>query len=251
MKKRPRAQRHDERWLITYADLVTLLLAFFIIMYSLSKVDVEKFQNLSVSLSKAMGAGGSVLESPGPSVVPGAGEVYQDSMKALEIKQMENIMDKMNKYIKDSNLQNKARVVSEERGLVLSFQGEVLFKMGSAELTSSATDILYEVGPLIREIPNYIRVEGHTDSFPISTDKYPSNWELSAARSNEVAKKLINVYKTSPERISFVGYGQYRPVVMNDTEENRQINRRVDIVILASKYAPSEAAGPLRMTGQQ
>lgn len=250
MKRASREKKENhERWLITYADMITLLLIFFIVMYTLSRIDIQKFQYLSTSLAKAMGAGGMVLNSPGPSVVPGiAGSVPDSAMHSGENQQLENVRKEIEKYIKDANLQAKVSVTSEERGVVLSFQGEVLFKLGSAELTPRAREIIYKVGPMLEMMPNFLRVEGHTDDLPIVSAPYPSNWELSAARASSVLQELIRNFSIHPERMSAVAYGEYRPIVPNDSPENRQRNRRVDIVILRSQFGVTEAGAPQRLS---
>lgn len=251
MKRASRGEKkgNHERWLITYADMITLLLIFFIVMYTLSRIDVQKFQYLSTSLSKALGAGGMVLNSPGPSVVPGiAGTVPDTALHSGENQQLENVRREIERHIRDANLHAKISVTTEERGVVLSFQGEVLFKLGSAELTPRAREILFKVGPILETMPNYLRVEGHTDDLPIVSAPFPSNWELSAARASSVLQELIRNFKIHPERLSAVAYGEYRPVVPNDSVENRQRNRRVDIVILRSKFGVTEAGSPQRLS---
>ncbi|OAT80367.1 OmpA/MotB family protein [Desulfotomaculum copahuensis] len=230
-----------ERWLITYADMITLLLIFFIVMYTLSQVDIKKFQNLAESLSKAMGGGGVILQNMGPSVVPGiSGTEIQTPQNMADQKEMENIRRELERQIQQSGLTAKISATSEERGIVLSFQDNVLFQLGSAELTPQAGRILAKVAPIIAQTPNYIRVEGHTDNLPIHTPQYPTNWELSTARATAVVEDLINNAHFPPQRLSAVGYGEYRPVAPNDSEADRQKNRRVDIVILRSKFTGSE-----------
>ncbi|MFZ5650988.1 MAG: flagellar motor protein MotB [Bacillota bacterium] len=256
MKRRqPEKKGSHERWLITYADMITLLLIFFIVMYTLSRIDVKKFQALSTSLTKAMGAGSLMLNSPGPSVVPGLAGT-ENPVHSIETIQLDNIKREMEKYIKDSNLQAKVSVTSEERGVVLSFQGELLFHLGSAELTPQARDIISKVGPMLAAVPNYMRIEGHTDNLPINTVQYPSNWELSAARATNVLKEFINNFGIHPQRMSAVAYGEYRPLVKNDSDAHRQMNRRVNIVILRSKFGQAEAgagsfAAPAGASGGQ
>lgn len=243
MKRRQQEKKGGhERWLITYADMITLLLIFFIVMYTMSKVDAKKFQNLSTSLSKAMGAGGMMLDSPGPSIVPGiSGTVPDVATISGENTQLENIKQQLEVYIKEADLHARVSVTMEERGVVLSFQDEVLFNLGSAELTPRAKEIIHKVGPILGQIPNYLRIEGHTDNLPINTVHFPSNWELSAARSNNVLKELIKNFQVQPQRLSAVSYGEYRPLVMNDSDSHRQMNRRVSIIILRSKFGVAEA----------
>lgn len=239
-RRQPEKKGNHERWLITYADLITLLMIFFIVMYTLSIVDAKKFQALSTSLTKAMGGGGMMLDSPGPSFVPGLSGT-ENSVYSIETMQLDNIKREIEKYIRDSNLQAKVSVTSEERGVVLSFQGELLFHLGSAELTPQAREIVHKIGPLLEAVPNYLRVEGHTDNLPINTEHYPSNWELSAARSTNVLKEFTSNFGIRPQRMSAVAYGEYRPLVKNDSDAHRQMNRRVSVVILRSKFGHAEA----------
>ncbi|RKO66876.1 OmpA/MotB family protein [Desulfofundulus salinus] len=235
-----------ERWLITYADMITLLLIFFIVMYSLSQVDIKKFRMLAESLSKAMGGGGVILENLGPSVVPGiSGTQVETPQDVADKAEMENIRQELLRQIQKQGLAARVSATSEERGIVLSFQDEVLFKLGSAELTPRAREIIAAVAPVLLKTSNYIRIEGHTDNLPINTERYPSNWELSTARATAVVQELIRTANFPPQRLSAVGYGEYRPRVPNDSEAHRQMNRRVDLVILRSKYKGAEPESSL------
>jgi len=153
---------------------------------------------------------------------------------------LQRVKSQLASFIKEENLGASVSVRSEERGIVVSFQDPVLFALGSAELTTQAKEILYKVGSLLLDIPNYIRVEGHTDDLPIHTARYPSNWELSVARATSVVQELIRSLGFPPERLSATGYGEYRPRVPNTSDANRQLNRRVSIVILSSEYEVAE-----------
>jgi chemotaxis protein MotB len=233
----------QERWLLTYADLITLLMIFFVVMYALSNVDATKFKAIAETLSKALGGGGgAVLNSPGPSIVPGqSGEVNIVKERIDEVKQMEQIKQELVTFIKENDLSAQVSVISEERGVVVSFQTPVLFALGSADLVPSAAVMIRKMGKILMETRNYIRVEGHTDNLPINTAQYPSNWELSSARATRVVQELIKGIGFPPERLSATGYGEYRPRMPNNSEINRQLNRRVDLVVLKSKYEYSEA----------
>lgn len=234
---------NKERWLITYADMITLLMIFFIVMYTMSKVDVDKFKSLAESLAAAMGAGGVILESPGPALVPGQ---PPGDAEVEEQVRLEEIKKQLEELIKNAGLELKMSVTTEERGLVLTFQEDVLFDLGSAELRPEARGIIRKVGSVLLKSPNYIRVEGHTDDLPIHNDKYPSNWELSAARATNVVREMIRSLGFPPQRLSAVAYGEYRPRVPNTSDANRQLNRRVDIVVLRSTYEESEpGASPI------
>jgi len=241
MQRRKRTKKEkdrSERWLITYADMITLLMIFFIVMYSLSKVDVAKFKTLAESLAAVFGAGGMVLESPGPAVVPGSPQ--EQFREMVEKAQLENLKQEMDQYIHESGLQAKVSVTMEERGIVLSFQDNVLFELGSDRLTDQARQILDKVAPILASTPNYIRIEGHTDDLPINTARFPSNWELSAARATNVVRELINNHGFTPQKLSATAYGEYRPRAPNNNEANRQLNRRVDLIILRSKFSDAE-----------
>ncbi|MGO0121816.1 flagellar motor protein MotB [Desulfothermobacter acidiphilus] len=245
-----------DRWLITYADLITLLLIFFIVLYTFSKVDAEKFAGVAEALSRALGGGaGMILEGQGPAVVSGAPEFEpgHDAKFALsgggeESLQLEKIKAEIEKYAKEKGLQAKITARIEERGLVVSVMDTVLFPIGSAELTPQARGVVDEVGKILLKMPNCVRIEGHTCDLPIHTPRYPSNWELSVARATSVVEELAHAVNFPPQRLCACGYGEYRPLVPNDSEEHRQMNRRVDFVVLRSTYQKAE---PDTLPGQR
>ncbi|GAV22529.1 OmpA/MotB family protein [Carboxydothermus pertinax] len=256
MKRRPHEGKkpNHERWLITYADMITLLMVMFIVLYALSNVDANKFRALADSLSKALGGGGIVLTNVGPDVVTGSnasvsgsmGKSNNEQLPAVDEKDLKEtanlaiIKTKVESYIKAKGLNASVTATLEERGVVISFKDAILFKLGSAELTPKARTIVRQIGEILLPLPNYIRIEGHTDNLPIKTSKYPSNWELSTARATSVVHELIDELNFPPYRLSAIGYGEYRPKVPNNSEQNRQKNRRVDIVILKTKYDVAE-----------
>lgn len=235
-------KENNERWLITYSDLITLLLIFFIVMYTLSKVDAAKYQAIAASLSKSMGGSQSIMESGGPSVVPGADQSKESAPdpNQLEQQNMEKIRRQIQEYVDNNGLAGKVTVSIEERGVVVSFQDVVLFPLGVADLSPSAKGIVDKIGAILHQTKNYIRVEGHTDNLPIRTSQFPSNWELSLERSASVVHRLIEHSQIPPDRLSATGYGEYRPRLPNDSEANRQKNRRVDIIILRTKFQEVE-----------
>jgi len=236
-------KENKERWLLTYADLITLLMIFFVVMYALSNVDAQKFRAIAETLNKALGGGGGMaLTNPGLNVVQPPSISATPPIAANESQQLENIVKELQDYLEKNGLSAQVTVVSEERGVVLSFMDPVLFPLGSAELTPTALPIIQRVGQILLQTSNYIRVEGHTDDLPINNARYPSNWELSSARATRVVQELIREMGFPPRRLSATGYGEYRPRAPNDSEANRQLNRRVDIVVLRSKYQGSESA---------
>ena len=234
IKKKNRQEDHGnrDRWLITYADLITLLLIFFIVMYSMSMVDAKKFEQVAASLMSALsGRGQEILDYPGPSIIEGmSGEQLQ----------METIRQQLQEYIDQNNLGANIQLYQQERGLVISLSDTVLFESGRAELTPQAQDIMRKVGVSLAPISNYIRIEGHTDNLPINNAQFPSNWELSAMRATNVLRFLVREADLNPARLSESGYGEYRPIADNNSEAGRALNRRVDIVIMKSEHAVVE-----------
>ncbi|MEW6573320.1 MAG: flagellar motor protein MotB [Bacillota bacterium] len=240
-------EANHERWLITYADLITLLLIFFIVLFTFSNIDAKKFAGIAESLSRALGGGsGMVLEGAGPSVVSGA-PVSQDRIESrftiaseAEETQLRKIKEQIEKYAKEQRLAGRVTTRIEERGVVVSIQDTALFPLGSADLTPQAREVVRKVGQVLLTTDNYIRVEGHTCNLPIHTARFPSNWELSVARATSVVQELLHSVNFPPERLSASGYGEYRPIAPNDSEANRQQNRRVDFVVLRSRYKEVE-----------
>jgi chemotaxis protein MotB len=228
-----------ERWLLTYADMITLLVAFFIMMYSMSVLNLAKFNQVAISIKSGFGgtvtgAGHSVLSQAGadgkkPSILP---EVPHSQPAALA--------RQINTYIKQKRLQDNLRVTVSDRGVVVSIvTDKMLFPPGQAYLTQATTELLDKVSSLISKTDNLVRVEGHTDDLPINTPRFPSNWELSTSRATAVVRYLIEHDRINPKRISAAGYADSRPLVPNDSEAHRVFNRRVDIVILQGDEANS------------
>lgn len=228
-RHKPEKEGNLERWLLTYADLITLLLIFFVVMYSISVLDAKKFQAIASSLSSVLhGRSSDILDYIGPSVIEG------------EALQMGEIRKQLQEYIDANNLGNSIHIYTQERGLVISLKDTVLFPSGKADLTPEAQEIIRKVGISLKGIDNYIRVEGHTDNLPINTPEFPSNWELSAARATNVVRFLLKEAGLPPEKLSEAGYGEYRPIASNETPAGRSLNRRVDIVILRSEHQMTE-----------
>jgi chemotaxis protein MotB len=220
-------------------------MVFFVVMYALSSLNAKKFQAVAVSLSRAMGGGQTVLDQAGASLAPGISgsflsEEMDMSIDTQETNDLELIRRELQAYIDENGLNGKVTVTLEERGVVLSFKDVALFALGSAELTRDARDLINKTGQILKRAPKYIRVEGHTDSLPINTVQFPSNWELSVTRATRVVQELVKELGFNPERLSAAGYGEFRPKSPNDTEQERQQNRRVDIVVLKSKYDDTE-----------
>jgi len=261
-KKKHAEHVNHERWLVSYADFITLLFAFFVVMFAASNSDKQKAGQVAQSVQSAFTdlaifspAGKKVpLYDDGgvPSnatsvignmhskfdntqVVPGAGKGESDKPATIpEVKaQIEKALQKQ--------LENKSvRVTSDERGLTISLSEAGFFSPGSEILQPVGVEVLNQIVTNLMKLPNPVRVEGHTDNVPIHTAKFPSNWELSTARATYILQYLINA-KVPPVRMSAVGYGEYRPIATNESIEGRASNRRVDVVILgesAQKLEP-------------
>lgn len=238
---------NSERWLLTYADLMNLLLIFFIILYTMSQTDQAKFEQLAQSLREAFGdrGVGAIMQSGGagvsliplPAVSPS--NVIPSS---LEEQQMDEVEKKVNELIEKNNLTGDVQVAMEERGIRISITAQLLFKSGSAEIEAVSRPTIQEIGKILLEVSgNHIRVEGHTDTDPIQTSQFPSNWELSSARATNVLRQLVDAAGLDPKKISAVGYGEFAPKLPNTTPENKAANRRVDIIIMKSIFDKAEA----------
>jgi chemotaxis protein MotB len=234
--KEPDKAPNHERWLITYADLITLLMIFFILMYTISNVNSKKFAQLSASLSEALvgnNSGFFMGEAPGPVQIDG--KVVTPGSPS-EQKAMEEAKKQIEGMLKEKGVDGKVEVSFEERGLVVSLKETLLFARGSAEINPASREVIRKIGEVLVKLPNAIRIEGHTCDLPIHTAQFPSNWELSTTRATNVVKFLIAEVNFSPIRLSATGYAETRPQVPNTTEVNRQKNRRVDIVVLKTIY---------------
>ncbi len=244
-RRRGEDKENLERWLLTYADLITLLLAFFIVMYSMSRIDAKKFGKMSEALSGALHGGQAAIRvGDDLGMAPGKGVLKVGHLMTIGRK----IQDKFSIIDRKLGRPENERPVSTEvteRGLVIHIMESALFESGSAELHTRAKETLDLIAVDLTDVKNHIRVEGHTDNLPISTDKFPSNWELSSARATEVVKYLIENHRIPPGKVSALGYGEYRPIRPNNNPENQAKNRRVDVVVLTRELSAAEPTGLL------
>jgi chemotaxis protein MotB len=224
------------RWLLTYADMITLLMAFFILMYSMSILNLEKFKAVAISIRSGLGGeldGGKHLLTH-----PSGQRAVTEQMIREETKSTAQVAQELREYIKVNNLQQSMRVNIEQRGLVITIVADnMLFQIGSADLQPSAQKILTPIAKLVGGITNDVLVEGHSCDLPIHTERFPSNWELSSARASRVIRTLIEQYKVPANRLAAAGYADTRPTAPNDSEDHRRWNRRVDVVVLTTSPA--------------
>lgn len=252
MRRRRRRRNKDEetadRWLITYADLITLLLAFFVMMYAISHVDAAKFESLARALAvqltssepSVVDLGHQADVNPNPPDGDGLALAQLDQEKKEDEAgdgsgqsdaELDALYIKVKRYVEEHNLESDVRVENARRGVEITFAEQILFDLGRAELKSQSKKVLKPLVPLLNELDNPISVEGHTDNVPIVSGHYKSNWELSTARGLSVLDYLEEA-GISPKRMALVGYGEYKPIKPNDSPSNRQFNRRVNLVIL-------------------
>ena len=208
-----------ERYLLTYADLITLLLGLFIILYAVSNIDAAKYEKMMLDVGEFFG-----------------NEQFMDSNfnnELINLSDNQNTLkSSISKFIEEYNYSNNIRLIENERGITISIMDNILFESGRADLSDDSKPILGKMAQLLKTITNDIRIEGHTDNIPISTEDFPSNWHLSIARATNTAYYLMNDLGLNQERVSVVGNSEYKPITNNDSPESRALNRRVDIVIL-------------------
>lgn len=242
-RNRKHAEEHEnlERWLVSYADFITLLFAFFVVMYAISSVNEGKYRVLSDSLVSAFRSapivdGGAVMvvptRSPGSTVRQ---VVVKEDPKLTEAKQQQR--DKMRNVAKDIFAvlaplvqQGKVRVLETSRGVTIEINDSILFSPGQAQLEQASVRAMRAVGEVLANTDFPITIEGHTDNLPIRTAQFPSNWELSAVRATTVLRLFVEA-GVMPEHLTAIGYGETRPVEGNESIEGRARNRRVSILI--------------------
>ncbi|MFI5303786.1 MAG: flagellar motor protein MotB [Nitrospiria bacterium] len=226
-KKKEEEHENGERWLISYADFITLLFAFFVVMYSISAVNEGKLKVLGDSISTAFNP-----------FIPFSATKIRIVESQSGTQPNEQVFDigiltfrKLKEGIKDIDKDEKIRVENDARGLAIRLPDEMVFESGKAEILPQFNETLQKIAGMLREMPNHLQIEGHTDNIPINTSIFPSNWELSTTRSVMILRSLIAA-SIDPTRLSAAGYGEFKPIASNDTPEGRAKNRRVEIIVL-------------------
>lgn len=226
-KKRKEEKRKTSSFTVLFTSLSVILLAFFILLNSMATIDDEKVRKALGSMLGSFGIlPGGFLSEKGSDILPYTSPImlkktsFKDSMSDLE------------KYIIKSGWADDASVEESKQGVVITFADSLLFASGSANIDPRAFELVDKLHQLIISAKNDVRIEGHTDNVPIKTKRFPSNWELSAARAVNVLRYLLKRGGVSPDRLSAIGYGEYMPLVENDSGKNRAKNRRVSIVFI-------------------
>ena len=236
-RKRRENSENQDRWGDSYADLVTLLLAFLVVMYSISSVNEGRYREVSEALVQAFQ---TVEKKPTPSVVPPPIDHQYPRMRERQMR-MQGMANDLRTVLDSLMKTGQVRITENARGIAVEINASVLFASGQAELNEASARSLEAVGQVLARAPNSIEVEGHTDNSPINSPVFPSNWELSAARASRVVR-LFAQAGVAPERMGAIGYGEYRDVDTNDTPEGRNRNRRVTVVILPMDDPSAESA---------
>lgn len=252
MRKKAKAAKAEnhERWLLTYADLITLLLVFFIVLYAGSQEDSKKFAVLAQGLRSAFnntatdGGGGSSPVFTGSGATNAGGSQQQ-------IQDLESITAILQRVAQERGVADRINLRMEPDRIVIGLTGDLLFPSGSAALRPSAGPVLDAVAESLRGKPNEIRVEGHTDNIPLSTAEFNSNWELSAARATAVLRRLVDEGGLPADRVFAAAYGDTRPRADNAAAEGRAANRRAEIVVLYPQGSVPPATATATPTGRQ
>jgi chemotaxis protein MotB len=217
---------NSERWLLTYADLITLLLGLFVILYAMGKIDAGKYAEMVAAMGGAFGNNQAGMLQGQKGVMQSAIPVLQNERQSIE----QEIRNALN----GTSQKDLVSISQNERGITIHIMEELLFESARADLKAMSLIVLDSLATVLKRIPNDIRIEGHTDNVPISTLQFPSNWHLSVDRAMNTGYYIIQKHGLNPEKVSVVGYSEYQPLVSNTTVENRARNRRVDIVIITN-----------------
>jgi chemotaxis protein MotB len=253
-RKKQQSHPNHERWLVSYADFITLLFAFFVVMFATAQTDNAKSRAVSESVKKALDGGsfksafsmlmGGTGDVKGQGIAqrPGSGgeKLNVGDQSGLTLAQLLPILSKA---LQEEIQTGQLSIRMTARGLTISFTQAALFPSGEDEIAPDFYPTIQTIANAMNKVPNPERAEGHTDSVPIHTSRFHNNWELSAARSIALVE-LLTKYGVSPTRLSIAGYGDTDPIDSNDTEEGRRKNRRVDIIILNETGAKDEPGAP-------
>ncbi len=261
MAKKSRAEDVDEglpAWMGTYSDLVTLLLCFFILLFSMATLDAQKYVQVATSLRSSFMkiSGGDMMmtnrgqqmlsitnvQNPSDTAdkstdtekyVKKAEAMVVDSEQEKENKKIEDAANKIRDIIAEKGLSDKINVIEEKDFLMVRLDSEVFFSSGKADILDSGKNILNALSEVLSLLENKdILIQGHTDNVPIKTALYPTNWELSTARATNVVRYIVETQNMDPSKITATGNGEYRPIGDNETAEGRQQNRRIEIKVL-------------------
>ena len=234
-KKHDHEEHIPEGWLIPYSDLLTLLLALFIVLFASSNIDQTKLEKMSQSFNQMFSGGVSVFQA---STASNSDISRTDKTnttanpRTYELAQLDELKEDVNKYIKKNGLESQIKAAINSSGLVLTIQDRALFNLGEATLDADARAVAQNISQILEKAgKREIVVSGHTDNIPINTARFPSNWELSSARATAFMRGLLANDALNPVQFTLASYGEFKPIATNDTEEGRSKNRRVEVLI--------------------
>lgn len=249
-KKKKHDELHaDETWLIPYSDLLTLLLALFIVLFAMSQVDDSKASQLSASLRMAFQGGSGVLkfENPIQPLIPVSNHdnatvtdsnrvsepITEENRKYQEeTRKLSELAERLNQYLEENNLVGALTTEVSEQGLKITIEEKALFNPGKAEMLSDARELAKQISILLEEVPaREITISGHTDNVPMNSGEFKSNWELGSARANNFLKIVLENPNLDRANFKTTSHGEYRPIAENDTVDGRAKNRRVEVMI--------------------
>lgn len=237
-KKKHEEEHVDETWLLPYSDMLTLLLALFIVMFAMSKVDSQKFENISKQFNVIFAGGSSVMKNSGGSSkslvsIGNNGNVQKDKVsQIIEQDKMIQMKNDLQQDIKSSGYSDKIIVDLNVEGLDITIQDTVLFNSGGADILKNFDPLLIKISSMLKGLDNDIRISGHTDNVPIKNSEFRDNWDLSYMRASNVMNFIINSGGINPDKFSIEANGEYKPKYDNSTEEGKAKNRNVEILIL-------------------
>ncbi|MBW4043847.1 MAG: OmpA family protein [Acidobacteria bacterium] len=258
-RRRHAAHANHERWLVSYADFITLLFAFFVVLYSTAKADQHKQAQVSQAINSAFQALGlfqsdskdlakaALAASADQAVTPMNIVMGEDPMSPAIQKDLARIKKNLEGMLSNQIAQHTVSLKLGRDGLVISLREAGFYDSGSATPHPGSIKTLDKIADALYRTPYQIRIEGHTDNIPIHTDQFDSNWELSTARATRMTRIFIADHAFDPARLSASGYAEYHPVASNATQEGRAKNRRVDIIVLPTVASP-EANQPQQQT---
>lgn len=240
MARKKKVQQDEPRgdeWLATYSDTITLLLTFFVLLYSMATLDSQKMRQMAQAFQVVMSGqkADSIMEYDlydGQVPLIGGESPIEEIIDGNEVQ--ESMYFQVKKFVEEYDLSEVVDIINSERGIVIQLRDNILFETSSSSLRSDSKVVLDKISTLIGSLPNNIIIEGHTDNRPINTSKFPSNWELSVDRAVNVVRYFVENKGLTASRFSASGYGEFQPVAPNDTAENMSRNRRVNILIMTT-----------------
>ncbi|WP_310599480.1 OmpA family protein [Desulfobulbus sp.] len=254
-KKEPEKPANHERWLVSYGDFITLLFAVFVTLYAMSQTDKKKVDQVAASYRTAFGVTTGTTSGkpqimnktdmmPIPSMRVQPKNIEKQRPKGdtttktqATKKDFREMLVTLEKFVVEKNAQDKVNVELTKRGLVISMKETGFFDSGSATIKPSSYELLAKMAETLSPYSNEISFEGHTDNIPMHSAAFLSNWELSTGRATSIARYFMDRHGLNPEKVAITGFGEYRPVADNSTEEGRKQNRRVDLVLLGAATA--------------